>query len=238
MIIPARQGPIHLATVFKTPITAEPSALLTLFTFWGGGIWLAGYLRPKRSWAARAGTGTLYALMLLLADAIHYLGHIFSAHYAGAPMNAIRFAFPLPRSVYLNQDVSPQAHRTRAWGGPIYNGLICLIELLSRPWLSRHALVGELNDVGAAFNGLFCLGGLLPIPFVDGGSILKWTLVERGHSPAEADELVQQVNFVTGATAAGVATAMAAQKHWVVALGLAVTSAVCLAVGLGKLKEL
>ena len=34
----------------------------------------------------------------------------------------------------------------------------------------------------------------LPIPGIDGGPLLKWSLVERGKSIKEADETVRKVN--------------------------------------------
>ena len=35
---------------------------------------------------------------------------------------------------------------------------------------------------------------LLPIPGIDGGPILKWSLVERGMTNQEADEVVRKAN--------------------------------------------
>jgi Zn-dependent protease len=35
---------------------------------------------------------------------------------------------------------------------------------------------------------------LLPIPGIDGGPILKWSLVEKGYEIAEADQVVQRIN--------------------------------------------
>jgi hypothetical protein len=34
----------------------------------------------------------------------------------------------------------------------------------------------------------------LPIPGIDGGPILKWSLVNRGRTTEEADQIIQQVN--------------------------------------------
>ncbi len=36
------------------------------------------------------------------------------------------------------------------------------------------------------------------MPIVDGGSSLKWALVERGRSPAEADQVVKRAGIAAG----------------------------------------
>lgn len=50
-----------------------------------------------------------------------------------------------------------------------------------------HSMPCEVADCSSVGHGLILTGSLAPLPIVDGGSLLKWTLVERGRTPAEAD---------------------------------------------------
>ena len=78
---------------------------------------------------------------------------------------------------------------------------------------------------------------LLPIPGIDGGPLLKWSLVQLGRSPLEADEVVKGVNLALGA-GLGVASGVALKKRrpWRGA-ALAALAATSLAIGIGLLKE-
>jgi Zn-dependent protease len=81
------------------------------------------------------------------------------------------------------------------------------------------------------------MGSLLPIPGIDGGPILKWSLVKAGRTPAKADEVVKQVNLALGSglsVAAGLA--LMKRRKWLAA-AIAAFAATTLAIGLGLLKE-
>jgi Zn-dependent protease len=86
-------------------------------------------------------------------------------------------------------------------------------------------------------NLFLCTASLLPIPGIDGGPILKWALVERGSTPAEADETVISVNRVVGGglgVAAGIA--LKRQRRFLGSI-LAMFAALALGVGFGLIKE-
>jgi hypothetical protein len=78
---------------------------------------------------------------------------------------------------------------------------------------------------------------LLPIPGIDSGPILKWSLVERGRTPAQADVCVQKVNLALGGGLGAVAGVAISRRKWVAGGMMAMLSAAALAVGLGWLKE-
>jgi predicted phage tail protein len=78
---------------------------------------------------------------------------------------------------------------------------------------------------------------LLPIPGIDGGPLLKWSLVERGHSPAGADEVVKGVNRFTGAGLGVVAGVALKKRHKWIGAALAAFAATSLAIGFGLLRE-
>jgi hypothetical protein len=77
---------------------------------------------------------------------------------------------------------------------------------------------------------------LAPLPPVDGGTILKWTLVERGKTEREADEMVRRVDWVIGIGAAIIGVAAFALKMWIVGLILVGISIVIIGVTAGKIQ--
>ena len=86
-------------------------------------------------------------------------------------------------------------------------------------------------------NTLLSTLSLLPIPGIDGGSAVKWALVQRGLKPQAADEVVVKVNRVTAA-GLGVAAGLAfKQRRWLVGGTLSLFAALSLAIGLRILKE-
>lgn len=94
----------------------------------------------------------------------------------------------------------PRTHITRAVGGPIYSAIGLTISLLWRSFSPPASLSRELADVSSFYHGTIFFGSLMPLPIVDGGTILKWSLVEQGHTPEEADGIVK----VTGSVVIGI----------------------------------
>jgi len=187
-----------LFTVLDTPVKVKPAVLGNLLASWGVLSRMAGRRHPERSWPARLMVGALSTATLVVADIGHAMAHIVSACYAGAPMDEILVSPEMPRTIYFDNDVPPQAHRMRALGGPIYSALGLLSSLLLRGLAPRDSLAHELAGWSCIGHGFIFTGSLAPLPIVDGGSILKWTLVERGRTPAEADAVVQRVDLASG----------------------------------------
>ena len=75
----------------------------------------------------------------------------------------------------------------------------------------------------------------MPLPVVDGGVILKWTLVERGRTPAEADTVIRRLNLAIGAVALVAGVVLAIVRYWLPALGLAAAGAIAITAELGKI---
>lgn len=187
------QDPKFLFTLLNTPITAEPSALLTPLSMIG-----LGWISSTRAWLDRLSRGGWLLLAYALTDLLHFVGHILSARYAGAPMDRIHLAAPLPRTIYLDNAVTPQVHRLRSLGGPVANTLAGVL-FFGLGFLAPPQSVGRAGlTLLGWFNSLLAVGSLFPLPFIDGGVILKWTLVERGQSSAQADRMVRQAGFAAG----------------------------------------
>ena len=199
--------------------------------------WLAGLRNPRRTWLQRLGVGLLAMLVALPADVGHAMAHIFSAHLAGAPMDEILLSSGMPRTLYNNNDVLPQVHIHRALGGPIFSLIGSLLSLL---WwrLSPHgSLSHDLAEVSLAGHSTILFGSLAPVPVVDGGTILKWKLVEAGQSIDQADKTVHQTSLGLGAVFLGFgALLMIFQKRKLLGGLLTVCGAVGIATGKGWLK--
>ena len=151
-------------------------------------------------------------------------------------MDRFHLAAPLPRTVYYNNEVSPQAHLGRAIGGPIASGLAFLLTLALWPFVSGRSALGEFLRLLSLINGLLGAGSLLPLPFIDGGVLLKWSLVERGQPAAEADQVVRQANLSIGILAAAIGLILVLKRQSKGAILSLVNAGMFVAAGLDKLK--
>ena len=95
----------------------------------------------------------------------------------------------------------------------------------------------EVINVALGMNAFLVLGGMLPIPGIDGGAVLKWMLVEKGQTPSQADETIQKVDLVS-AMGLGAGAAVAFKKRKRLLGGIfAMFAGIALAVGTGLLRE-
>jgi Zn-dependent protease len=201
----------------------------------------AGRLHPQRSWLQRLVVGGMTMVVILGSEWCHNLAHAAAAKWVGHPTDAIRINLGMPLLVYYDIEdpqVTPRQHRARALGGPLVNalfwGMACLLRKLTRQGTTARDVV----DAAVSMNAFLSIGGMLPIPYIDGGAVLKWTLVENGHSPADADETVKKVNIFTAAGLAGAsALAFKRRKRFLGGL-LALLGATALLVGTGLLREM
>jgi hypothetical protein len=175
-------------------------------------------------------------LALIAADVGHALAHSISARAAGAPMDRIDLTSGMPRTVYYDQSVPPRAHILRALGGPLYSALGFVISLVVRSLFPRQSIAREVADWSTIGHGLILSGSLAPLPIVDGGSILKWSLVESGKTPPEADQVVEQVGIAAGVAAGAAGAALATRRRWLPAAGLLVAGIISIAAAKGKIR--
>ena len=207
-----------VVTVARTPVRMHPSVALNLLVGWGALSWLAARRHPERSLVTKLGIGALSIALLVAADVGHAIAHIFSARRAGAPMDSVEVSGNMPRTVYANSDVAPRTHRGRAVGGPIYSALGLVTGLLARAMTRRSSASRELADWWCIGNGLIFVGSLTPTPSVDGGSLLKWHLVERHGDEQAAERTVQRAGLVVGSAWAIAGVGLALHRRWVPAL--------------------
>jgi hypothetical protein len=204
--------------IFNTPVKIKFVVLLMLIVLWAGITWLGLYWHPERSLWQGLLIGFVSMIFFALSDFGHPFGHIFSARYAGAPMDEILLSGGMPRTLYWNNDVLPNVHRMRAMGGLIFNLISFLLSITIFQIASDHSIVREWMGWSAAGHGLIFVMSLIPLPMIDGGTILKWTLVARGRTEAEADDLVRRVDWILGFVAVMAGIILAVVKMWVVGL--------------------
>ena len=146
--------------IFGTRVRVKIIVLVIIATLWGGVTWLGLYWHPDRGFWQGLLIGSLSAILLLIADFGHALAHIFSARYAGAPMDEILIAAGMPRTIYWNNQVPPNVHRMRALGGPIFNMLGLVLSLAIFGIASSNSITKELAGWSASGHGLLLIRSL------------------------------------------------------------------------------
>ncbi|MBK6326473.1 MAG: hypothetical protein IPF56_11145 [Chloroflexi bacterium] len=186
------------------PVNVRPIFWVAPPTIWLALVWLAGKRKPERSLGQRLLVALLGLPFPFLADVGHALAHTESAKRASAPMDQVLLSLDMPRTLYTNNDVAPAIHRQRSLGGPVYSAASLLGSLLWRALSAPNSLSRELANVACLSHGFILTGALLPLPVVDGGVFLKWTLVEQGYTPEAADAVVQKAGVLSLTLVSGV----------------------------------
>jgi hypothetical protein len=199
--------------------------------------WIAGLRRPQRSWVQRLSVGLLAMPVALLADIGHAMAHTISARLAGAPMDEILLSAQMPRTLYQNNAVPPQVHILRSLGGPVFSLISAALSLFWRSQAARGSVSRELAEISLFGHSFILFASLVPLPMVDGGTILKWQLVKAGQTPEHADQVVQKTSLGLGAAflALGVGLGLIRKRRLVGSL-LAAGGAAAIAAGVGWLK--
>jgi Zn-dependent protease len=110
---------------------------------------------------------------------------------------------------------------------------LVIIRRFTRPASVAH----EVVDAATGMNLFLSTVSLLPIPGIDGGAILKWSLAARGRSVPEADEIVKKTNLVVGAGLSVAAGLAVRKRRKFIGAMLGMFAALALAVGFGFIKE-
>lgn len=170
----------------------------------------------------------------------HNLAHAAAANRIGKPMDAIRITWGMPLCVYydINDDlVTPRQHILRALGGPLFSFILLVISSAVRRITLKDSLVREVADVSCATNAFLSTVSLLPIPGIDGGPILKWSLVERGRTVEEADQVIRKVDGALGITLSVFSGAAISKGRRVIGFLSAMLAVMSFGVALGWIKE-
>lgn len=221
----------------RVPVVAQPGFWPIPFLLTGFLTWLAGLRKPERSWLQRFGVALLAMPVALLADVGHAMAHTISARLAGAPMDEVLLSSEMPRTLYQNNEVTPRTHILRALGGPVFSLSCVILSLLWRRLSPKGSISRDLADVSLAGHSFILISSLAPLPMVDGGTILKWKLVEAGQSPEQANHAVRNTSLYMGAVLLGIGALLGLLgKRRLVGGFLAAGGAASVAAGFGWLK--
>jgi len=222
--------------IFNTPVKIKAIVLVNLVGLWAAAAWYGINTHQGRNITMGLLIGFFAMALLLMADFGHAFAHILSARYGKAPMDEVLISAGMPRTLYFDNDVSPKAHRTRSLGGPIYSLVGLLLSVLIFNLFPVGSVGRELAGWSVLGQGFIFGGSLLPLPNVDGGTILKWLLVERGKTDAESERIIRQVNWVLGALCVVLGISFLLEMMWLagaIALGVGLVS---VGAAVGKIK--
>ena len=222
--------------IFGTPVKASVTVLPIILFVWGVVTWLGLYWHPERGLRQSLLIGFVSTILLLFVEFGHPLGHIFSARFAGAPMDEIRIAADMPRTLYKDNDVTPRSHLMRALGGPIFNLIGLFLSIAIFELVSPNSIVREWMTWSAFGHGLLLIMSLTPLPPVDGGTILKWTLVAKGRTEREADKVVRQIDWILGSIIGSIGIGLIFVKIWIIGLILLGVGIIILSVTADKIR--
>ncbi len=136
-----------------------------------------------------------------------------------------------------NSAVPPQTHIWRSMGGPIFSLIGFTFSLLWRRMSPKGSFSHDLADASLVGHSFILLGSVAPLPMVDGGTILKWKLVEAGRPSAQADRMVHKTSLGLGASLLGLGVLLGInRKRKLVGGLLAAGGVVGIAAGIGWLK--
>jgi hypothetical protein len=219
------------------PVVAQASFWPAPIILTGLLAWIAGVRHPKLTWLQRLRVGFLAILIALPADIGHAMAHTISARLAGAPMDEILLSSGMPRTLYRNNEVPPQTHIRRSLGGPLFSFICSGLSLVWWRFSPHGSLSHDLAEVSLASHSMILFGSIAPVPVVDGGTILKWKLVEAGQSTEQADRTVHKTSLGLGAAFLGLGGLLLIfQKRKLFGGLLAVCGALGIATGKGWLK--
>jgi Zn-dependent protease len=231
-----------VGSVFNTPLVVIGRTWLpvTQLITWPILAWVAKRRIPERSWMQSFGVGAITMQILLGSEWCHNLAHAATANMVGKPMDAIRITWGMPLLVYYDindEKVTPRQHIIRALGGPAINILILPIAFYLRNHSREESVSMDIAKVAIGTNRFLPAVGLLPIPGLDGGPILKWSLVERGQTLKEADKTVRKVNSLFGILLAIFGVSSFKKRRWLAGSLLMSLAAIAISVALGIFRE-
>ena len=168
----------HLGTLAGLRISVIPLAALGTFLIWAVFVGLGTQVLGLSLGVAVLG-GVLAVVLHWLSEIVHNLGHAWAAQRTGYPMTGVRLGIfgVIAQSLYpVDEPTLPgHVHIQRALGGPMSSAMLTVLAGLIAQVAGREGLFGGLAWFFFLENLLvFLLGACLPLPGLDGGTILHW----------------------------------------------------------------
>lgn len=228
--------------VFGTPVVVKGWTWLPLFELiiWGVVTWVFGLFQPQRTLKDRLKVAALATPIVVASEWLHNFAHAAAAYFVGKPMDFLRITWGTPLLVYQDVNdptVSPRQHIWRAMGGPLINLLLLPIMGLWRAATRPGTLARDIANAGLLTNLLIPLFGILPLPALDGGPLLKWSVIARTGDPENAEKVVRVANGIGAGIFAAAAVFTLGRRKWVLSSLLLQFFGLMLSYALGWLKE-
>ena len=228
--------------LFGTPVRVDGLTWLPLapLVVWIVMAMLAGRKQPHRSLKQRVAIGGLAMPLVLGAEWGHNLAHMAAGQLIGKPIEEMRIYGGMPRllcSVESDRKVLPQYHIIRSLGGPLFNGSAVILLSMVRRWLKPETLAAELAEIALRVHTFIATVAFLPIPGIDGGPLLKWSLVLAGKEEAQADQLMRRLNWLLGGGLEAGMLAYLRMRRWFAAFICGMLGVGALGIASGVLKE-
>lgn len=234
--------PQIIGRLFGTPVTIRGITWLPLIqlAMWGIMTRVSKKKRPEAGFSRHITEGALTSSAILGMEWCHNLAHAYLADRIGKPMDELQIQFGMPRCRYKeinDRSVSPRQHVIRSLGGPLINLLLIPLTALARFLSKPDTIARETANAALQTNGFLSVVSLLPIPGIDGGPILKWSLVEKGYEIAEADQVVQRINGPLSLTLGLFSGVAFLNKKNLAGVFSALLALISLGIFTGKIKE-
>lgn len=170
---------IPVGSFWGVKLSITPLTWLGPFIYFALGLVLNA-LRNDMSLAGRISDALLFALAVEITIVLHAFGHILSGKWVGSAMDELLIASTRDINLYYgDQSGYPSSvHIIRSLGGPVFNLVLAGLFNLMLVYMAQspgRALIEQL----ASTNIFFGVGGLLPIPSVDGEVIWRELLKKR-----------------------------------------------------------
>jgi hypothetical protein len=218
---PSKIDPEVVGYVFDAPLVARGWSWIPLaqFAAWLIFSYLTGKRHPDEGWWKRFESGGLMMSSVLGSEWCHNLAHAAAAKWVGKPADEIRIVLGMPLLVYHDiddQTVAPCQHIIRAIGGPLANIILLAATSFIKRFIKTETIGIEIVDAARNTNFVLLIAGLTPQPWLDGGAVLKWSLVSKGSSLEEAEKTVRKANYAAAAGFSGAAAAAfsRSKKAW------------------------
>ena len=195
---------------------------------------------PGRTLTENILSAGLSSSLMLGSEWTHNTAHLVASQFTQAPMDEFQIVLGMPRCIYFDLDdprVSPKEHIARAAAGPVFNISLLPLLYLMRKSSEAGSIAQDIWDAAHKTNLFLSTVSLLPVPGIDGGPILKWSLVDQGATPREADETVRRVNGPLALLLGAGALLASLRKRRLLAVLLGALAGTALGVFLGLIRE-
>ena len=164
---------IRIGSFWNVSLLITPLTWLSPFVFFGLHF-LLNLLDTRLTLNERLFQSIYFVIAVELTTAIHAFGHILSGKLVHSAMDELLITATRDVNLYHGDQskVPGYVHLVRSLGGPLINVLVGVVCILIAPSISPGFWTGVNNSM-VSTNLFFGLGGLLPVPSVDGQVIWR-----------------------------------------------------------------